>query len=170
MIKSRSHSGKGFTIIELIIVVAIIGILSAIVIWNLTSAMQRTKQKRTMADMRSLATAWEARATDYHRYNAAAAGVGTCNVAIGAGTLNAYLTPTYIRNIPTLDGWGRPFSFFADQAWSGPAAAEYAIISAGKDATFQTTAPTGITTDFDCDIIYSDGAFLQYPEGVQSSK
>jgi hypothetical protein len=32
-----------------------------------------------------------------------------------------------------------------------------------------TSSASAITTrNFDCDIIFSDGSFVQYPEGVQS--
>src|SRR3989442_2085943 len=69
-----SRTQRGFTLIELVIVVAIIGILAAIAIPNLLTAMQRARQKRSMADMRTIATAWESRATETNNYTAAAAG------------------------------------------------------------------------------------------------
>ena len=59
---------KAFTLIELLIVVAIIAILAAIAVPNFLEAQTRSKVSRTLADMRSMATSLEAYAVDNNRY------------------------------------------------------------------------------------------------------
>lgn len=59
---------RAFTLIELLIVVAIIAILAAIAVPNFLEAQTRSKVARVKADLRSLATAQEAYMVDWNSY------------------------------------------------------------------------------------------------------
>ncbi len=75
----RRNSNKAFTLIELLIVVAIIAILAAIAIPNFLEAQTRAKVSRARNDLRTLATAMEAYYVDWnsYTYHAGGADLGT---------------------------------------------------------------------------------------------
>jgi general secretion pathway protein G len=147
-----------FVIVGGLIAVAILGILAAIAIPNLLTAMQRAKQKRTMADVRSVATAVEAYAVDAKQYPSASS----------VEALQPLLAPKYIRTLPVKDGWGHPFRYTCTPEGRCDT---YVLSSAGKDGVFEVGEgepyEPGPTTNFDNDIVFSNGQFVRYPEGVQ---
>ncbi|MFI5182375.1 MAG: type II secretion system protein GspG [Thermoanaerobaculia bacterium] len=159
---------RGFTLIELLIVVAIIGIIVAIAIPNLLNAVQRAKQKRTMADMRSIGTALEAYAVDYNKYPAAAgaysmpSGITGISLTNTIGSAVGALSPTYIRTMPLKDGWNSYFHYTV----SGTGL-DYILGSTGKDGAIEGAPVLGPTTNFNNDILFADGQFIQWPEGTQ---
>jgi general secretion pathway protein G len=124
------------------------------------TAMQRSRQKRTMADMRTIATASEAYATDKNVYPPAAS----------VAELPSTLVPTYAKGIATVDGWGTPLRY---ECWPAGECTSYAIGSAGADKVFeheslQEYASGTKTTHFNNDIVFVNGVFVQYPDGIQS--
>lgn len=66
--EQRRHRTCAFTLIELLIVVAIIAILAAIAVPNFLEAQIRSKVSRAKADMRTMATAIEQYAVDCNSY------------------------------------------------------------------------------------------------------
>ena len=157
----------GFSVLELLIIGAIIAILCAIGIVNYMNAINRARQKRTVNDMRVIAQAWEARATDTHSYELSGYTFPSGST-VTYEALTAALRPTYIRDIPRLDGWNRPLEFAVTPDVTGSDTGGYAIRSSGRDGAFDSSYVNGITSDFDCDIVWANGAFISYPDVTQS--
>ena len=152
------RKNRGFTLIELLIVVAIIGIIAAIAIPNLLNAINRGRQKRSMADMRTMGTAIEAYAVDMAFYPNSG---GEVDVADG---FQVNLEPTYVKTVPRNDGWRMAFLVESESRF-------YTLGCAARDRVFEgalAAYAARVTTDMDCDIVYSNGSFVSYPEGIQT--
>jgi general secretion pathway protein G len=167
--RNKRRVGNGFSVLELLIAVGIIGIIAAIAMSNYYTALHKSKQKRTMADIRGIAVAWESRAMDAKQYNAAGTAFTMPSAILTHADMRTLLSPTYMGHVPQFDGWGNALEYALDQSvGSGRSAAEYAIRSGARDGQYQTTYDSGATTSFDCDIVYSNGSFIIWPEGAQN--
>ena len=156
--------------------VAVIGIFAAILIPNLLDAAQKAKQKRTVADMRTVGTGWMSWLTD--EMSAVAAGAATTydfaalEQALTAAELERQLRADpegrpYVEDVPDLDGWGHAFEF--RQAADLLARHVMAIRSPGRDGVFTGTAYSGGAfgaREYDEDLVWADGYFLRAPGGV----
>ena len=74
--KLRGNNSKGFTLIELMIVVAIIGILAAIAIPNFLKYQCKARQSEAKANLGSLRVSQEAYFAEYDKYVGGTSGYG----------------------------------------------------------------------------------------------
>jgi type II secretion system protein G len=175
MLARLRNRQRGFTLIELLIVVAIIGIIAALLIPNFLDALQKAKQKRTVADARNVGTAEMSWLTD--QISAAAAGAASTQVSMATtnypaasiAQLEERLVDQYIQDIPNQDGWKCPYDYRLNIANPG-AATVMAIVSHGLDdncdGTTNGTYNTGAfdPTDYEQDIVWADGFFVRWPQ------
>lgn len=151
--RGTAERRSGFTIIELLIVIAIIGIITAVMIPKLFAAGEKAKQKRTMADLRILAGAIEYYSVDYGQYPR----IGSQQ----ATALRPYLVPHIITVVPDKDAWHSPIQF------SGDDGSNYTLTSFGSNLQADLPYIIGPTSRFRDDIVVMAGSFLQWPDGTQ---
>jgi general secretion pathway protein G len=149
---SEEKRGLGFSLAELLIVVAIIGLIATITIPNLVNTIQRSRQTASMADLKVLGRAVSLYAQDYTIYPIEAS-------LISAESLQAALYP-YLGDFDATDGWRRPFMYVSNGR-------DYTLLSYALDGVANLPYTVGPIHRLEMDIVMSNGVFVQWPEGVQ---
>ena len=172
---SRRRQG-GFSIIELVLVILIIGLVASILIPNLIDAIHKAKQRRTMAELRLIGTAWMSWLTD--NAGASAAGAQQLYRMTGFAQLDyeeifGYLHPSdtffYLQDVPTHDAWGSQLDFYMNT--DRLTDSQLLLCAAARDDNFENCngtddIPIGpfVATNFDQDIIWADGFLVRWPD------
>lgn len=152
MDSGRQSTSRGFSLIELLIVVAIIGLVAAIAVPNLLNSVQRGRQARTVGDVRTISNALAMYQADFMSYPFAPSWVSF-------GSIRSRLL-IYKGNLNQLDGWNKAYMYLSDGD-------EYTLVSYGMNGVADLPWTRGRTNSFEADIVVQDGALIQWPEGVQ---
>lgn len=146
----RRRHESGFTLIELLVVVLIISIVATIALVALMNALDKARQRATMADMRTISKAIEAYFVDFGH---------PPSDALGAPGLAPALIPYQTSVLPMRDRWTHVFDYT-----SNPASGLYSIASFGKDGIDGADSSYAARFDFNLDIVLANGLFVSAPE------
>ncbi len=111
---SLRQSQEGFTLIELMVVILIIGLLATIVVQNLKGATDKAKRIKAQADISAFKTALDRYYLDNGSYPSSDQGLPALVSAPTNGKVPADYPPGgYIEKIPS-DPWGNPYVYQSD--------------------------------------------------------
>ena len=135
----QATTQRGFTLIEVMVVVVIIGILGALVVPQVMGRPDQAKVTVARGDLKAVASALEMYRLDNHGYPGTEQGLEALvtRPAEGAPNWNA---EGYLRSVP-VDPWGRPYLYL-----SPGDGVPYRLYSLGADGR-----PGGEGSDADLD-------------------
>jgi general secretion pathway protein G len=122
----RRHGEKGFTLVEIIVVITIIALIMTLVGPRVLNYLTESKVKAAKIQIESLASALDLYFLDTGQYPSNAEGLNALVQRTGSssGWSGPYLRGTVVPNDP----WGRPYVYRAPGSQSS-----YDIISYGSD-------------------------------------
>jgi general secretion pathway protein G len=139
---SRSSSRRGFTLVELLLVLVILGILAAIVVPKFGGRTEQARQTAAVTQISTFGTALNAFEVDTGSYPRGQDGLQQLLVA--PADVTGWRGPYLMSDIP-LDPWGHPYTYEFPGRLNPNG---YDIISMGPDGQLGTAddiANAGIT-------------------------
>jgi general secretion pathway protein G len=125
----RRKRQSGFSLVELMVVVFIMGLLATLIIVNVAPVGDRSRISKVRSDIASLESALEQYSLDLYNYPSAADGLAALSVAPPGADTALYRPGGYIRRVQ-MDPWGNPYQYQIPGTRSG---GRYDLYSLGAD-------------------------------------
>ena len=139
-LRTRRRDEAGFTLVELMVVIVIIGLLATVVLINVLPSQDRAMVTKARADIATLSSAMEQYRLDNMAFPNGGQGLqALASAPAGLAQPGRYRPGGYIKRLPD-DPWGRPYQLQVPGRDGGP----YEIFSLGADG-----APGGDGNDAD---------------------
>jgi general secretion pathway protein G len=111
MIKTERPKSNGFTLIELMVVIVIIGILTTVVVINVLPNVDKAAITRARADIAALETALTSYKSDTMVFPSSSQGLAALKAApTDLGNPDRYRPGGYLTRLPD-DPWGHPYQY-----------------------------------------------------------
>jgi len=123
--RHRSDQPRGFTLIELMIVVVILGLLATIVMPKILNRPEQARRVKAKVDIRNIQSALAYFKTDTGRFPTTSEGI---EVLVSGPGIRGYNSDGYLERVP-LDPWGHKYVYISP----GIKSKDYDIKSYGKD-------------------------------------
>jgi general secretion pathway protein G len=119
---------RGFTLIEIMVVVVILAVLGALVVPNILDKVDQARVTRAKSDIQGIETALDLYRLDNFKYPTSEQGLQALVSQPTDPTLTNYRSGGYLKSIP-IDPWKNPYQYISP----GTNGRDYDIISFGRD-------------------------------------
>ncbi len=124
--KHKTMNKKGFTLIEIMIVVVIMGLLATMIVPRILSRPEQARRTKAQMDIRSIESALALFKTDTGRFPTTSQGLDV--LVTDPGGIKGYNFDGYLDKVP-VDPWGNPYIYLSP----GVHSKDYDLESYGKD-------------------------------------
>lgn len=119
---------RGFTLIEIMVVVVILAVLGALVVPKILENVDKARVTRAASDIRAIETALDLYRLDNFKYPTTEQGMEALVKQPADPSLTNYRSGGYLKAVPK-DPWGNPYIYTSP----GADGRDYDIISYGRD-------------------------------------